>query len=355
MFTSKKSACKTLKKIINLFPLEFEKYDLAYNEKESILLEVLEVLGQKGYRHKKNWWLWIVRKDLAPQWFRDSVQLALKKDLNYRYLSDQDLKKQVDGYIQSVKKGYSVVTLAHSQGNFFTNQAFGWMEESTPYESMLKMVSVASPDSFVWKEGPHITLKSDFVHGVPGSLPWNVENTNPNHRGHSIREHYLSGKESLEKIEKSLNFEPRESLRILKSQYLHESFKDFSRWVRSFYHLGAARPKLQPHQCLAINMFVYQSNWFGFSCEERSLANLQKHFEEQKPYLTDANIVRWESPLYGIPFNLIPSTYSYPDYSQLFAKNEECLLTPEKQRSMYKDSTFQQAMDFIKKPDFDVL
>jgi len=101
-------------------------------------------------------------------------------------------------------------------------------------------------------------------------------------------------------------------------------------------------------------MFVHQANWFGLSCEEKTFNKLQKYFTEQKPYFTDPYYVRWESPLYGIPINIIAGYPAQSDYLKVFAHNSECKLNPQKQKMFFEGDVFAKALEFIKEPDFQI-
>jgi uncharacterized membrane protein YgcG len=109
------------------------------------------------------------RVDLGLNW-------SLTKEFNLTYikwLQDQkaklseilnivDLNNHIAAYKQSIESGRGVVVVAHSQGNFFTNKAYGildyWMQ---PY---FHMIGVASPAISVAGGGPRISFDNDPVH-----------------------------------------------------------------------------------------------------------------------------------------------------------------------------------------------
>jgi len=95
-------------------------------------------------------------------------KLKLPELMEYmaKITSSYTLEEQSNAYMQSVSNGHGVITVAHSQGNFFTNEAFkdittvlqkGWMK---PY---LHMISVAPPSKEVFNEGPHVLFDNDTI------------------------------------------------------------------------------------------------------------------------------------------------------------------------------------------------
>lgn len=111
---------------------------------------------------------------------RFKVDLDKLVDLLGKITSEATLSEQTNAYMRSVEQGHGVVTIAHSQGNFFTNEAFnriiteaqkGWMK---PY---LHMISVASPSKEVFNNGPHVTFDNDVIAALY-SMP--TTHINPN-------------------------------------------------------------------------------------------------------------------------------------------------------------------------------
>jgi hypothetical protein len=102
--------------------------------------------------------------------------------------------------------GKKVVLVAHSQGNFFANEAYGNLAASE--RQSFGIVSVANPDSFVAGGGPYTTLFEDLViaavravkiaTGGPQPLFPNSTNflTFNDLSGHGFSESYLAGASS---------------------------------------------------------------------------------------------------------------------------------------------------------------
>lgn len=111
----------------------------------------------------------------------------------------QDLTTQVNGYKQSIKNGHGVIVIAHSQGNFFTNEAYeqldDWMKQ------YFHMIGVATPADHVagYVSGdttaPYVTFHNDFINLVVTGLSSNREDTRhhgfPSIDAHDFYESYL--------------------------------------------------------------------------------------------------------------------------------------------------------------------
>ena len=77
---------------------------------------------------------------------------------------NQDIRVQIKSYSKLlVDPKNHILTIAHSQGNFFTNFAFSALDINHEYSQRLNMVSVATPAGFVFNHGSYINLKSDCV------------------------------------------------------------------------------------------------------------------------------------------------------------------------------------------------
>ncbi len=111
-----------------------------------------------------------------------------------------DLTKQVENYKQSIKDGHGVIVIAHSQGNYFTNEAYekldDWMKD------YFHMFGVATPANHVagFMSGdttaPYVKFHNDFIGLVIGGLDSNREDTHhggfPNIPAHDFYNSYLT-------------------------------------------------------------------------------------------------------------------------------------------------------------------
>jgi hypothetical protein len=119
-----------------------------------------------------------------------------------------DLSKQVQSYKQSIKDGHGVIVIAHSQGNYYTNEAYAeldeWMKE------YFHMFGVATPANHVagFEAGdttaPYVKFHSDFIGLVTGGLASNREDAHhagfPNIPAHDFYASYLSDDTTREDI-----------------------------------------------------------------------------------------------------------------------------------------------------------
>jgi hypothetical protein len=94
-----------------------------------------------------------------PDWFAGIMEeLAVAKDAEALVTTDS-LKDHLNDYKTKIAEGKKVLLVAHSQGNFFGNQAYGLL--SNTERQSFGIVSVANPDSFVADDGPYTTLIND--------------------------------------------------------------------------------------------------------------------------------------------------------------------------------------------------
>jgi hypothetical protein len=84
-----------------------------------------------------------LRQKLSLTRLVDSFVQAVTKN-KYTTTHKLDLDKQVAQYQQSIEQGHKVLAVAHSQGNLFTNEAYGKIDEMG-YSDFFDAVSIASP------------------------------------------------------------------------------------------------------------------------------------------------------------------------------------------------------------------
>ena len=202
-WTSARQSLEILKKrIAGHYPEDtYNHYEVAYNTNEFVLLQLLQV-----YRHKMedgtiSFWKWL--GNFAN--FKDSkvFQEQFDKIFSAQSVKDRDLQKQIQRYQRSINENFSVVTVAHSQGNFYTNFAFEKLGLSNT-----KMISVATPANSVYGDGSYFTFKSDGVIAyVPSALPPNRKRSTAGLFDHEFIKHYLddsaTGAEILSAIHES--------------------------------------------------------------------------------------------------------------------------------------------------------
>lgn len=93
----------------NLMKQSIGKVERSYNQTEGVVLDILEAIGQKvSSTFDGN------KTDEEVKRLRDQ----LRKEMG-RSKQSEDLIKQVNAYMASIKNGNSVLVVAHSQGNLF--------------------------------------------------------------------------------------------------------------------------------------------------------------------------------------------------------------------------------------------
>lgn len=118
-----------------------------------------------------------------------------------------DLIKQVTSYKQSIKDGHGVIVIAHSQGNYYTNEAYekldAWMKE---YFHMFGVATLANHVAGFNADdttAPYVKFHNDFIGLVMGGLDSNREDSHhggfPNIEAHDFNS-YLSNDETREDI-----------------------------------------------------------------------------------------------------------------------------------------------------------
>lgn len=148
-------------------------YKVAYNVTQGIINDVYEAAEQKISSD----WGW----ETFAEYFRIYLELKLGQTVQDTHIPD--LTKQVDAYKQSIKDGHGVIVIAHSQGNFYTNEAYekldNWMK------SYFHMFSVATPSDHVagYAAGdttaPYVKFTNDPLFAL--GLPSNRIDPNPEH------------------------------------------------------------------------------------------------------------------------------------------------------------------------------
>ena len=139
------------------------------------------------------------------------------------YINDADLQKHMSEYQSKIESCHRLLIVAHSQGNFYANQAWDRLYSNNigPYQlrnfSNVGLLSVASPANHVgdWLLTPddqnsitsHVTLSNDWIINAVrifgyNALPSNQKNSNTDldWKHHSFIDSYLNGNNSGEMI-----------------------------------------------------------------------------------------------------------------------------------------------------------
>jgi len=135
------------------------KVNLAYQADENDMDEILEAAIQMGIDDYSAFWRWLADIESAPQWFKDKVlDLAAEAD-EFTYVNDMDLQSHVGEYLSAIDAGEKVVLVGHSQGNFYANRAWSYIDSAYGNKSeSIGVVGVATPATYVAGSGPYVDL-----------------------------------------------------------------------------------------------------------------------------------------------------------------------------------------------------
>lgn len=176
-------------------------FSTSYNQNETAWTQMLQLLLQKG-EDVFSFFTWIATPSLAPDWFRDEVNKITLKMSDVVYVNDVDLQTHLEDYQRAVSAQRKVLIVAHSQGNFYANQAHRRLDSES-----IGIVAVGTPASYVSGDGPWVTLFFDMLINIireafPNTLPGLTINLNfgLDLSGHTFTGSYLRGEVSRESI-----------------------------------------------------------------------------------------------------------------------------------------------------------
>jgi len=178
---------------------QLEKIQNSYNRSQGFFDDLFESLEQK-ISNEFGW------KELSAYVTSFLTTHNIQEDWKAHV---NDLSKQVANYKKSITSGHGVIVIAHSQGNYYTNEAYeeldDWMKE------YFHMFGVATPANHVAgfavddTTAPYVKFHNDFIKSVVGGLASNMDDPNSDHNNISIDAHdfydsYLASENSREKI-----------------------------------------------------------------------------------------------------------------------------------------------------------
>ncbi len=261
------------------FSIIFDQSLVAYNTDENLLNQLYEISRQKSLDVDVTFWKYLSNFKEAPDWFK-LLASQIQGTLVFEELTvNKDLQIQVKNYSKILENPKNhILTVAHSQGNFFTNFAFSAIAVNDEISKKLNMISVATPASSVFSHGPYTTLKSDCVIAkMPGALDANVTNGNPGLCDHAFVESYLQGDQSWSKILRDIT----DALSTTTEQNPGEidfslDFKKFALWQSELEGKKYSK-QFEPHQCFAIRLSYSLRNlyWKNISCDRRGLRGIK--------------------------------------------------------------------------------
>jgi hypothetical protein len=276
MFNSQASARESLKALQKRLGYKYSQdiyshYEVSYNTDEFVLLQLLQVYRQKMEDGTISFWKWL--GDFSN--FKDSeiFKDQLQKIFSAQSVEDRDLTKQIARYQKSLNEEYSVVTVAHSQGNFYTNFAFEKLNSEKT-----KMVSVATPASTVYGDGPYFTFKSDGVIAyIPSALPPNLERNPAGLFDHEFVKHYLDDPSTENEILGSIhNF--YENL----NEPIEEEFNSDLDNVVAWHEENSKKKRSDKMSDCLLSYALFKLKATSLTCGEKNFSRLLK-------YLTDCH------------------------------------------------------------------
>lgn len=195
---------------MKLGEINFESMELSLNDggvtlvhnESHFILDLFEAFLQKSFEIEQNFFRFMQNSKIWPDSWIKIYESLLQSALSaYRSSASpiQKLTFEINEVI--VVSGGKALIVAHSQGNFFANDAIDETRNSLRihYEidqRKAQLVSVASPSHKVEGGGSYTTLLSDgIIKLVPSALAPNVLNTRPKPGlfDHEFLEHYLEG------------------------------------------------------------------------------------------------------------------------------------------------------------------
>lgn len=253
------------------FEVIFSPKYLAYNTSEPLLIQLFEVARQKSKEVESKYWSYLADSDLAPQWFQE-MSAGIQRGIAFdEAMENKDLQMHIQAYSKLLEKPENhILTVAHSQGNFFTNFAFKAL--NIPKNRFrMKMISLATPAGEVYGYGPYINLKSDcVVNRMPGALPTNFENSPEGLCDHEFVKNYLNGNNSGGRFTFYFMNEVIHFSGLRDGVKLPTEATSLSNWLRKFDPLKYNKI-IQPHQCLAIRVIysMRDRRWNDVKCDDR--------------------------------------------------------------------------------------
>ncbi len=200
----------TVKKLFLSNPEEYKKIanaKISYNASQGFLDDLFEATEQAI----SNEWGW---EEFSKQLrtFLETVNVQESYDSHI-----PDLTKQVEAYKESIKLGHGVIVVAHSQGNYYTNEAYELLKDENSnatadeywMQDYFSMIGVAIPANHVAgyavddATAPYVLFHDDFINAVT-PLPSNMQDPMqygfPSIDAHDFYQSYLEAENSKQKI-----------------------------------------------------------------------------------------------------------------------------------------------------------
>ena len=148
-------------------------YDLAYNYSHNAFFDLLQSLDQLFTQYTSQLLQWLYGIGIVPDWFNVIQQKILNAEYQF---NASELTAHVEKYREAILQGKKVLVVAHSQGNFYVNQAKQILSSQQPSVPMgsFGIFGVATPANNVGgANSPYLTNHRDIILLIPGSLSSN--------------------------------------------------------------------------------------------------------------------------------------------------------------------------------------
>lgn len=249
----------------------FNRFDIAYNTDEMALLQLYQVYSQKVEEVGLGFWSWLSKLKMVENNSVANIEFNTKLEEYYseQKAKDRDLSRQINQYNDYLKNGFRIVTVAHSQGNFYTNFSFAQIKSKDT-----SMISVATPAATVYRDGPYYTFKSDgVITHIYGALYPNREKVNPGYFDHAFVGDYLvdvdTANDIMNSVYQAWQKKPNDEQSIkIEDSYYHTNMNPVLEW----YHNAVENDiKAEPSDCMLAYALLGLHGRHGLKCTERNL------------------------------------------------------------------------------------
>lgn len=274
MFNDRIGATASLSKLMAQFKKSypkkrFEVQRLSFNTNEFFLIQIHQVFRQKITDMTISFW------QHAGKW---AERTLIRHRLNLE-LEDLDLKLQIREYTKTLKSGLKVIVVAHSQGNLYTNFALSSLPEKSPF-----MISVATPASYVFKNGPYFTFKSDkVISSIPTALPPNLTKEHSGAFDHEFVNDYLEDSQTriaiLKKISEAFD-EHKSNLEASLNPndgYLNSDMTPILDWFNTYLK---SKRQLTNSECILVESLFHTYRLFNRTCEKRNYETFKQSVDD---------------------------------------------------------------------------
>lgn len=312
---------------------KFDAFKVAYNTNEPVLLQLHQVFRQKITDTNISFWrniekLLELEKDEALK----NVTRLLRAE---QVLTDQDLRRQISDYKKYLKNDFKIITVAHSQGNLYTNFSFDSIGSDET-----QMISVATPASDVYGEGPYFTFFSDGVIArIPNALPANRKKQQSKYFDHEFIGHYLGDypteNEILSAIDASYNSKVEGSSRSLSPQdgYFNSDMAEVLKWFQVYLK---EKRKLSKSECLIVEGLFSVYALHGLSCEGRNFNTFHEIIDDCENYFNGKHPKETLCPHYQ-RMDFIKPYYPSSESLDHYALNPHCDMDLEEFKKSGRD------------------